>query len=134
MMYFSLIAASLAASLAVDTPHIASLHIEPAQVVLSDADQSVQFLVTCKMSDGTLHDATRQAEFTASLPGIATIEHGRLTPKEARRSKCRICCAGIVFVGKARTSQLLGNNWRASNAADGRKTKQIMRQLFLRAS
>ncbi len=48
---------------ATDAPRIAEVLVEPAEVTLTDADQSVQFLVTLKMSDGTLRDATRQAEY-----------------------------------------------------------------------
>jgi len=68
-----------------ETPKITAVQIEPAEVVLSDADESAQFLVTLKMSDGTLRDATRQAEYSfLSADGktdVATIESGRLKPK-----------------------------------------------------
>ncbi len=68
-----------------ETPKITAVQIEPAEVVLSDADQSAQFLVTLKMSDGTLRDATRTAEYSfQSADGrtdVATIESGRLKPK-----------------------------------------------------
>ncbi len=80
-MYFSLLAAGIVAIAAAEPPHMTQLLVEPAEVVLTDADQSVQFLVTCKMSDGTLRDATRQAEYSASGASIAAIERGRLTPK-----------------------------------------------------
>ena len=79
-MSFSLLAAVVAAGLATDSPRITEVRVEPEEITLSDADQSVQFLVTCKMSDGTLRDASRQAEFALSSQGIASIEHGRLTP------------------------------------------------------
>jgi len=70
-------------------PRITAVQIEPAEVVLADADQSAQLLVTLKMSDGTLRDATRQAEYSfQSADGkadvatsVATIESGRLKPK-----------------------------------------------------
>ncbi len=69
-------------------PRITGLQIQPAEVVLSDADQTVQFLVTLKMSDGTLRDGTHQAEFSLSSENtpqnapqnIASIQRGRLTP------------------------------------------------------
>src|SRR3954471_9647591 len=69
-----------------DAPRIAEVTVEPAEVTLSDADQSVQFLVTLKMSDGTLRDGTRQAQYALTLPdrtaaSIGTIEEGRLLPK-----------------------------------------------------
>ena len=79
---------ALSAGIAADAPHIAEVQIEPAETVLTDADQSVQYLVTLKMSDGTLRDGTRQSEFSAMLadggaPGekVAVIERGRLVPK-----------------------------------------------------
>jgi hypothetical protein len=69
-------------------PKITEVQIEPAEVILTDADQSAQFLVTLKMSDGTLRDATRQAEYSfqaadgaGGKADVATIESGRLKPK-----------------------------------------------------
>jgi hypothetical protein len=80
--------AMVSCGFAEDSLRIAEVLIEPSDVVLSDADQSVQFLVTLKMSDGTLRDATRQAQYAATLAGgagaadgLVAIEGGRLTPK-----------------------------------------------------
>lgn len=67
--------------LAAEAPKLESATIEPAEVTLSDADQSVQFLVTMKMSDGTLRDGTRQALYSLSQAGVGAIEEGRLVPK-----------------------------------------------------
>src|SRR5438094_9269087 len=87
-LYLSMLVASGLAGLAADPVTITEVDVEPAQTILTNADQSVQFLVTLKMSDGTLRDATHAAEFFAQLPdgkGNATdviaIDHGRLTPK-----------------------------------------------------
>src|SRR5476651_860671 len=87
-MFLSLLAAGIAASITAESPRVTSVLIEPAEVVLTDADQSVQFLVTLKMSDGTLRDGTRQAEYSIQLAegsgsaeSIAAVEHGRLLPK-----------------------------------------------------
>src|SRR5215213_4087737 len=72
---------------AADEARITEVSLEPSETLLMDADQSVQFLVTLKMSDGTLRDGTRQAKFSAKLPEgapadtVAAIEQGRLTPK-----------------------------------------------------
>lgn len=82
---FGILIATGALGFAADEARIAEVLVEPADVVLTDADQSVQYLVTLKMSDGTLRDATGQAEFavqaTAGEPKVAEVEHGRLTPK-----------------------------------------------------
>ena len=84
---FALLLAGISAGVAADAPRISEVLLEPAETVLTDADQSVQFLVTLKMSDGTLRDGTRQAEFSAALDGgapgekVAAIDHGRLVPK-----------------------------------------------------
>ncbi len=64
-----------------EEPRVTQLLLEPAETVLTDADQSVQFIVTLKMSDGTLRDGTRQAKFSPSADALAAIERGRLTPK-----------------------------------------------------
>ncbi len=84
----ALLCASVSTAFSADTLRIAEVLVEPAEVVLTDADQSVQFLVTLKMSDGTLRDGTRQAEYTTQLAdgsgapeSIAAVENGRLVPK-----------------------------------------------------
>jgi len=84
----SILGALLAGTLslaAADVPSITEVLIEPSEVTLTDADQSVQYLVTLKMSDGTLRDATRQAEFSAQASdgnaNLVAIDHGRVTPK-----------------------------------------------------
>ncbi len=81
-MFFPLLAAAVAAVIPAQAPRITQVLVEPAEVVLGDADQSVQFLVTLKMSDGTLRDATRQAEFSlGDKAALGVVEHGRLVPK-----------------------------------------------------
>ena len=87
-IFLTVVAATAAVALAADAPRIAEVLVEPADVELTDADQSVQFLVTLKMTDGTLRDATRQAEYSAQLTDgggagekIGVIERGRLVPK-----------------------------------------------------
>ncbi len=71
----ALLAATLSATCAAEEPRIADVLVEPTEMTLTDADQSVQFLVTLKMSDGTLRDATRQAEY--AVQGDATGGDGR---------------------------------------------------------
>ena len=80
-----------AASPSPEAPRISQIMIEPADVVLTDSDQSVQYLVTLKMSDGTLRDATREAEYTIQspegkplpdkAPAVVTVDRGRMVPK-----------------------------------------------------
>ncbi len=62
---------------------IDSIAVEPAEVNLVNADQSVQLLVTLKMSDGTMRDATELAKFKADEQSakIAAIQIGRVQPK-----------------------------------------------------
>src|SRR5258708_5890680 len=66
-IYFAMLASAASVGFAADAPRIAEVIVEPAEVVLTDADQSVQFLVTLKMTDGTLRDGTRQAEYAIQL-------------------------------------------------------------------
>ena len=87
-LYLMILAVTASAGLAAEPPRIAEVLVEPADVVLTDADQSVQFLVTLKMTDGTLRDATRQAEYSTQLADgggtgekVGAIERGRLVPK-----------------------------------------------------
>ncbi len=85
---FALSGLAASVGFAEDQPHITELMVEPAEIVLTDADQSVQFLVTLKMSDGTLRDATRSAHYLTQLAEgsgaadtVAAVETGRLIPK-----------------------------------------------------
>ena len=47
-IYFALLASAASLGFAADAPRIAEVIVEPAEIVLTDADQSVQFLVTLK--------------------------------------------------------------------------------------
>ena len=60
----------------------AKLSAEPPEVVLRDPDQSIQFVVTAEMTDGSLRDATLSARYTldSGAAPIALLHHGRLTP------------------------------------------------------
>ena len=62
---------------------INSVEVEPAEITLPNADQSVQVLVTLKMSDGTQRDATHTARYKSieQSAKIAAIELGYVTPK-----------------------------------------------------
>lgn len=67
---------------AADDVRAQKLTVEPAQVVLRDADQTVQLLVTALMSDGTLRDATLGAHYVLGTGSgeLALIHKGRITP------------------------------------------------------
>ena len=85
---FAIFAATASVGLAEELPRILDVQIEPPEVTLTNADQSVQYLVTLKMSDGTLRDGTRQAEYktqlaegSGSADSVAEVERGRLVPK-----------------------------------------------------
>jgi len=87
-LIFAFFAAAASVGVAEDAPRITEVTIEPHEVTLTNADQSVQFLVTLKMSDGTLRDGTRQVEYKTQLTegsgsgdGVAAVERGRLVPK-----------------------------------------------------
>src|SRR5580693_3386861 len=87
-VFLAIFAAASCLGVAEESPRITDVAIEPAEVTLVNADQSVQFLVTLKMSDGTQRDGTRQAEYKTALSGgsgsadsVAEVEKGRLRPK-----------------------------------------------------
>jgi uncharacterized protein DUF1549/uncharacterized protein DUF1553 len=87
-LFSAILLASAVTGLAADPATITEIMVEPAQTTLINADQSVQFLVTLKMSDDTLRDATQTAAFSAQLADekrsavdVVTLDHGRLTPK-----------------------------------------------------
>jgi hypothetical protein len=59
------------------------LSVEPAEIKIADLDQSVQLLVTLEMSDGSLRDVTRAAQYTFEKKGpeLVAIDKGYVTPK-----------------------------------------------------
>ncbi len=61
---------------------VAALAVEPAEVTLANADQTVQVIVTLTTADGMQRDVTRAAQYKAA-PGatFATIDGGRVQPK-----------------------------------------------------
>lgn len=82
---YAFLATAVALS-AADGQRAESLLLEPTETTLLNADQTVQFLATLRMDDGSLQDDTRQAEYAISLPdgsdgvAVAGIDQGRLTP------------------------------------------------------
>lgn len=78
-----------AASAAMPAPaSLTKLTLEPAQITLGNADQSVQLLVTAHLTDGTQRDVTRSAVYSvpapkasAKGPAIVAITDGRITPQ-----------------------------------------------------
>ncbi len=65
LLVLLLAAGCWAASAATPAPaSLTKLTIEPAQVTLGNADQSVQLLVTAHLSDGTRRDVTRAAAYS----------------------------------------------------------------------
>ncbi len=77
------------AALCADEARVIGLVIEPAETTLKNADDSVQLLVNLKLSDGTVRDVTRDAEYStvksskesSDSAGKVAIDHGRITPK-----------------------------------------------------
>ncbi len=67
--------------LADEATSIVGLTVEPATVTLSHADDSIQFVVTARLSDGSLRDVTRGAQYAFDQPGVAAVTQGRLFPK-----------------------------------------------------
>jgi hypothetical protein len=63
-----------------DDVHIQSLAVEPPEVSLTNADQSVQLLIMLQMSDGSQRDGTRLAHFKTDDAGskVASIHAGRV--------------------------------------------------------
>ena len=62
---------------------IVAVEVDPADITLPNADQSVQLIVTVKMSDGTRRDVTQTATYNATeaTSRIASIQFGRIMPK-----------------------------------------------------
>ena len=68
--------------------HVTAVKVEPAEIALRHADQSVQVLVTLHFNDGSMQDATRSARYTvaaadgkpAKVPAVA-VTGGRVTAK-----------------------------------------------------
>src|SRR5579863_7204904 len=64
------------------------LEVEPAQIVIKDADQSIQMLVTMHLGDGTLRDATLVAHYALDpkASDLASVHKGRITPNASGES------------------------------------------------
>ena len=78
----------VAAAAAPGAVPIARLTVEPAQVVLGNADQSVQLLVTAHLSDGSERDVTHAVGYSVTTrksagtaPAIVAINTGRIVPQ-----------------------------------------------------
>ena len=56
-----------------ELPRIVGLTIEPTQVTLSSSDDSVQLLVTAKLSDGSFLDVTRAAQFSTDHDAVVAV-------------------------------------------------------------
>jgi hypothetical protein len=72
--------------------HPAKLSVEPSQILLRDPDESIQFVATVEMTDGTLRDATLSAHFaldSGAVP-IALVHRGRLTPVASGQGKLAV--------------------------------------------
>jgi Protein of unknown function (DUF1553)/Protein of unknown function (DUF1549) len=63
-----------------ETPARDRLIVEPAQILLRNADESTQVLATLELADGGRIDLTRSAAFTSSDPAVARVEDGRVVP------------------------------------------------------
>ena len=56
------------------------LEVEPARVLLRNADESTQLLSNLELAGGIRTDMTRSATFTSSDPAVARVENGRVMP------------------------------------------------------
>lgn len=63
-----------------DAPKVQKLTVEPTEVILTNADQFVQMLVTAEMTDGSLRDVTRAVFYELQKAEIATVTQGRVHP------------------------------------------------------
>ena len=80
------------------------LEIEPAQIVLKDADQGIQLLVTLHLADGSLRDATLLAHYSLdpAAGDLASIHKGRITPNASGKAVLSVSVEEPL--GKARLS------------------------------
>lgn len=86
--------------------HPTKLSVEPSEVLLRDPDESIQFVVTAEMSDGTLRDATLSAHYalTSGAAPIALLHRGRLTPSSSGQGALTVRLDGAE--GKAVEAQV----------------------------
>jgi hypothetical protein len=91
--------------LAADEVRPLKLTVEPSEVLLRNADQTLQLIVTAEMSDGTLRDATLQAHyaFEPSAAGIALVHKGRITPNAAGKGPLSVRYEAAPGTGEVRS-------------------------------
>jgi hypothetical protein len=77
----SLVVAFGSTASADDGTALMGITVEPSQVTLSHDDDSIQLLVTARLSDGSVRDLTRGAQYTSDHADVAVVSHGRLIPK-----------------------------------------------------
>ncbi len=80
--------AALSMAMAAGPVTLTKLVIEPSQVVLANADQTVQLLVTAQFSDGTQQDVTHATSYavsgakaSAKTPAVVNVVNGRIVPQ-----------------------------------------------------
>ncbi len=75
---------------------VAALDVSPAQVRLQGCYDAVQVLVTARLADGTVVDATRLARFELAGQVAAATAQGRIDPLGNGRAELRVSLAGAT--------------------------------------
>jgi hypothetical protein len=73
---------------------IVGLTVEPSEVTLSHDDDSAQLLVTARLSDGSVRDVTRDAQYSVSQPTVISAVAGRLVPRGNGTAEIRVSAKG----------------------------------------
>lgn len=75
-------------------PSIVGLAVEPAELTLSHDDDSAQLLVTAKLSDGSVRDVTRDAQYV-SQASVAAVSQGRVVPRGNGDASIQVSVTGF---------------------------------------
>jgi hypothetical protein len=73
---------------------VVSLTVEPSAVLLTHAEASQRLLVSAKLSDQTLRDASRVVKYTSANPAVAVVSaDGIIAPKAAGQTSIEVTTA-----------------------------------------
>src|SRR4051812_41702302 len=85
------------ATFAQEVASVAELTAEPGQLTLLHADDSQRLIVTGKMTDGSVRDVTRIAEYTSANSAVAGVNaHGVVHPVAAGQAIIKVQCGALT--------------------------------------
>src|SRR5437667_12455624 len=91
-----LILTSISTALLAAPPTPKSLSIEPVNPLLCGQGATQALVVVARYADGSEQDITKQCQFSAARPAVASVdEHGLITAHSSGGASIRATCQGL---------------------------------------